>query len=114
MGRPARRRGVIPDKVRRSHRRLVNAKVMVSPAPEKFITFIKFINFINFSPPATMNVLVHSKNLPHPVLQKFKLFKPFKLFNLKLFDLHRLRERRATSAPSLGSDGPGTHEVGGG
>ena len=31
-----------------------------------------------------------------------------------LFDLHRLRERRATRAPSPGSDGPGTHEVGGG
>ena len=26
----------------------VNLKLMVSPAPEKFITFIKFINFIIF------------------------------------------------------------------
>ena len=26
----------------------VKLKLMVSPAPEKFITFIKFIKFINF------------------------------------------------------------------
>jgi hypothetical protein len=28
-------------------------KLMVSPAPEKFITFIKFIKFIKFSLPPT-------------------------------------------------------------
>jgi len=37
-----------------------------------------------------MNSMSTLKNLPYPVLQKFKLFKPFKLFNLRLFDLHRL------------------------
>src|SRR5215213_1841304 len=43
---------------------------------------------------ATLNGHVHSKNLPHPTLQKFKLFKPF-----KLFDPHRMLESHATSVP---------------
>src|SRR5215207_7937427 len=42
------------------------------------------------SPSAAMNSMSTLKNLTYPVLQKFKLFKPFKLFNLRLFDLHRL------------------------
>ena len=35
---------------------------MLSPAPEKFITFIKFINFINFSRPPTPSVAAWFKN----------------------------------------------------
>ena len=64
------------------------AKVIVSPAPEKFITFIKFIKFINFnvSPPELrqlqrapddftkacsetridLDQWAHSKSAPHP------------------------------------------------
>jgi hypothetical protein len=73
-------------------------KILPCPAPQTFTTFTtfakfaKFAKFANFDPALDYPALIH-RHAPH---------------------VESLSERASRTSPSPVSDGPGTHEVGGG